>query len=71
MQDEDLSEYAVQGFILHELEECSRTVQYFTDKTNNEDRAEISTALRVLTERKEIIRRGVIFSLPTNKDNNG
>lgn len=64
---EDLSTFAVQAYILYELSLCSRTVQYFTDKTNNEDRAELTTALRVLTERKEITRRGVIFSLPTNR----
>ena len=70
MKAEDLSEYAVQGYILHELKGCSRTVNYFLDGTNNADRLELSTALRLLVERKQVTRRGNTFSLPTNRENN-
>ncbi len=59
----DFSILAVEGYILHELKECSRTVQYFTDKTSNEERAEITKALGNLTTSKEIRRVGNTFKL--------
>ena len=60
---EDLSLYAVEGYILEELKECSRTVQYFTDNTTNKERAEITEALGNLINEREIMRVGNIFKL--------
>ena len=61
---EDLSALAVQGYILKELEECSRTVQYFTDGTSTEDRSDITSALGQLILHKEVVRKGNTFHLP-------
>ena len=61
----------MQGYILHELEECARTVQYFTNGTNIKDRAEITEALGQLVLHKEVTRKGSTFSLPRKKEING
>jgi len=60
---EDYSIHAVEGYILEELKECSRVVQYFTDNTTNIERAEVVEALNNLIREREIIRVGNIFKL--------
>ena len=67
MSEDDTIE-ACKGYILHELSKNSATTQYFIEGCNNEDRREISRALRELTESKEVIRSGNIFKLRENNE---
>ncbi len=59
----DMSGWATEGYILNELKERSRTVQYFTDNTTNEERLEITTALKNLIYEQEVVRTGNTFKL--------
>ncbi len=59
----DMTTWACEAYILYELEEHSRTVQYFTDNTTIEERAEITQALENLLKEREIIRVGNIFKI--------
>lgn len=61
---EDYTQEAIQGYILNELtNKGPKTVQFFTDGCNNEDRREISEALNTLTQGKEITRSGNVFKI--------
>ena len=59
---EDYSIEAAKGYILNELlYKGSKSVQYFTDGCNNQDRKEITAAINFLVEAKEITRRGALL----------
>jgi hypothetical protein len=61
--DADYSIAATEAYILEELRVSSRTLQYFTDNTSIEDRANITKALGNLIRTFQVTRRGNIFRL--------
>lgn len=63
MVTEDFTQEAVMGYILNELlVKGSKSIQYFTDGCDNQDRKEISMAINFLVESREITRRGALLT---------
>ena len=61
--ESDLSMYAVQGYILHELWDQPRTIQYFTDGSTMDEKKEYANAIRTLEADKKIFRKGNILNV--------